>query len=156
MNDLSSYYIYLNERVDSVSITSFKKIKLITNELLTNELLMSMYPNHCFSNAYLISKIYPEVEYVEGEVLFSDLPIPIIHAWNKINNKHFDLTYELFKNEERSYYPVVSGTVTALIEQGYKLNYYIDLYTQFLNKPETKERIKNTKDSIYAKLRENI
>ena len=148
MNDLSTYYIYLNERVDAVSITSFKYIDCITNELLS-----SIYPNHCFSNAYLISSIHPKIEYVEGEVLFSDLPVPIIHAWNKINDKYFDLTYELFNNKERTYYPIVSGTTRELMREGYKLNYHIDLYTQFLNKPETKERIKNTKNSIYAKLR---
>ncbi|GEM_PF-5887376 len=91
-------------------------------------------PKACFSNAYLLSLLVPGAEYVEGEVLFNGLSI--IHAWNYFQEKHFDITYELFSPTEvkAPHFVFVQGLTSDLEEQGYKLNHHIDLFTQKLNK----------------------
>jgi hypothetical protein len=51
----------------------------------------------CLLNSYLISKKYPFIDIIEGIIViaYSDKNAKILqHAWNKINNEHFDVTFE--------------------------------------------------------------
>lgn len=105
----------------------------------------------CYGNALRIATDYPNVEYVEGEILVNGI-IPIVHAWNCVNGKHIDLTFELNGREiNEPHYPIVQGTIGDLKKQGYKFNGVIDILTQWLNRPEQRERYK---DSPLAKLNE--
>jgi hypothetical protein len=97
----------------------------------------------CYDNAIKICKKYPEIEYVEGEVLLGE-PISgltINHAWNSYKDLHFDMTFEKYKINVLSYFPIVKGTLYSLTLEGYKFDSYMDLFTQYINKPENKSRI---------------
>lgn len=104
----------------------------------------------CYENALIIAINYPDVEYVEGEVLANSV-VPIVHAWNCINGKHIDLTFELNGQELNDpHYPIVQGTISNLKKQGYRFDGPMDTLTQWLNQPEQRERYK---DSPLAKLK---
>ena len=97
--------------------------------------IVSMFePRACYVNAYLLAQFIPEAEYVEGEVLIFGA-VPLIHAWNCFQGKHFDVTYELFSTTgaQDPHFPLVQGLLQILEQQGYRLNYHIDLVTQWLN-----------------------
>lgn len=82
-----------------------------------------------------------DVEYVEGEIV-SSWGIVMAHAWNCVDGKHVDLTFE-FNDEIDSlqfpHYAVVQGTIEKLQTQGYEIDLPKDLFTQWLNRPEQKK-----------------
>lgn len=51
----------------------------------------------CLKNSFKLSKKYPETEFVEGVIVivYSDKNGKVLqHAWNKLGNIYFDVTYE--------------------------------------------------------------
>lgn len=49
-------------------------------------------PKECYMNALAVCLENPHIEYVEGFIEVHGVPIE--HAWNCLNGKHFDLTSE--------------------------------------------------------------
>lgn len=133
MYEMLTSYIYTGKIPPKVEVVSYLNI-----DLPLKKYRKSIFLQRCYSNALKIALKFPEVEYVEGEILCGGI-VPIIHAWNCYQGKHFDLTYEFNKNDSflDPHYPSIQGTHQQLIEQGYKFDHYLDLFTQYLNRPET-------------------
>lgn len=144
----TNQFIFTGIEPEEVEIISHKEIGLEIPEIIMSDLI----PKSCYFNAALVGKFFQKkgMEYVEGEtILFG---ISIVHAWNFYKGKHFDLTAELFwEKEEQSpvYFPAVRGRVCDLRKAGYDFGSPTDIFTQWLNKPETKA---GNKDSVWYKL----
>lgn len=128
-------YIYTGVMPDKAEVVSFKE----TGLKLTKRFLNKIKIRQCYTNAFRVAFAYPQVEYVEGEVILPKVGIPIVHAWNCVDGKHFDLTFELHHPNSLSneHYPSVRGTIKDLTLQGYDFQISADLFTQWLNRPET-------------------
>lgn len=129
MSEDSLYSYFLNEKLTCKDITSFSEINLNIKNIsyLFKE-------KECYKNSLIICNLFPEVLYVEGQVIFEDFPIGIEHAWNKYNDLYFDVTYQLFCDKPRKYYPIVEGSTKELKEEGYIFNSSKTLSVQFLHK----------------------
>jgi hypothetical protein len=77
--------------------------------------------DECFYNAYDVAKHYEGARlwYVEGFVVFDDGVVE--HAWNALDGRHFDLTWEYHRPEflRAPRYALLSGTPTELDARGY-------------------------------------
>lgn len=135
--------MYLNFLPEEIKVLPY-------NNLIDINKLDYIYllPNKCFDNARYISNIF-NCEYVEGEVYIENIGIFFIHAWNKINDKYFDVTYSLFNTTANCrYFPIVEGYLNDLSNK-YLLDNNIDLVTQYINSKPIQKIIENTKDSIF-------
>jgi hypothetical protein len=109
-------------------------------ELFTEEQIRIMKtlvePKQCFMNAFRIADIlrHPDsrIQYVEGRVLVANF-LPIEHAWNKVGDKFFDVTFELILGYDvtKEAYAVmaeygVDYVRGVLLERGYWGGIYFD------------------------------
>jgi len=60
----------------------------------------------CYKNAAQLCTSCPGVKYVEGEISYHGIPIE--HAWNKIDDKYFDITKDVLFNGSTDYAEYVS------------------------------------------------
>lgn len=83
----------------------------------------------CYRNAHLLCEAFPDrIMYCEGRV---NVPIPIDHAFNKVNDSYIDITFEFALNDDPSMYEYVTfGEYDArIIERvSMKTGYYGDIY----------------------------
>jgi len=90
----------------------------------------------CYRNAFkaaeYLSTPNEPVKYVEGRVLISDT-LPIEHAWNKVGDKFFDVTFELvlgYDVTKEAYAAMAEYDVDyvrgILLEKGYWGEIYVD------------------------------
>lgn len=133
MCEMLTAYVYTGKIPPKVEVVSYRQI-----DLPLKKYRKSIRPRRCYSNALKIALDFPGVQYVEGEILCRGV-VPIIHAWNYYQGQYFDLTLEFNDNDSfpDPHYPSVQGTYQQLIDQGYKFDHYLDLFTQWLNRPET-------------------
>ena len=109
-------------------------------ELFTEEQIRIMEtlvePKQCFRNAFRIADIlrHPDsrIQYVEGRVLVANF-LPIEHAWNKVGDKFFDVTFELilgYDVTKESYAAMAEYDVDyvrgILLDKGYWGEIYVD------------------------------
>lgn len=147
MHEILTSYLYTGKVPPRVKIVPHSETELSS---LPKMVKRQIKLKQCCENALIIAVNYPNVEYVEGEILVNNI-IPIIHAWNCVNGKHIDLTFELNERElNEPHYPIVQGTISNLKKQGYRFDGPMDTLTQWLNQPEQRERYK---DSPLAKLK---
>lgn len=105
------------------------KIKeVLGNEYLENNILQSLKikpkPKECYRNAHLLCEAFPDrFKYCEGKV---NVPIPIDHAFNSVDDVYIDITFEFALNENPSVYEYVvfgeydAQTIhNAVLETGY-------------------------------------
>ena len=100
-------------------LTDIKPIEITSvRELFTEEevkiMTQTVKAKECYKNAFRIAEILStdtrEVRYIEGVAFLSDFGgVPIEHAFNSVDGKYFDATYELLnslkdKNVEYSVY----------------------------------------------------
>jgi len=55
----------------------------------------------CYKNAGQLATTVPGVSYVEGEISYHGIPIE--HAWNKIEDKYFDITKDILFGKNSDY-----------------------------------------------------
>lgn len=81
-------------------------------------------PKECYRNAHLLCEAFPDrFKYCEGKV---NVPIPIDHAFNSVDDVYIDITFEFALNENPSVYEYVvfgeydAQTIhNAVLETGY-------------------------------------
>lgn len=62
-------------------------------------------PKECYRNAHLLCEAFPDrFKYCEGKV---NVPIPIDHAFNSVDDVYIDITFEFALNENPSVYEYV-------------------------------------------------
>lgn len=88
---------FLKKPLTESKITSFYKIK----ELSDLSLLYYRYRD-CYANAFRFAWFYPNLSYIEGiTIKKKDI---FHHAWNKIGDKYFDITWECMNDKQLFYY----------------------------------------------------
>lgn len=112
----NSFFNYLKSIIDGTSgkqkefyqwqRKNAEVVEMVSPELLIPELTEKwakkrLRVKDCYKNASLVMDLNPEIKYVEGVMMLWD-KIPIDHAWNSYNGKHFDATSHLWsKSDEK-------------------------------------------------------
>lgn len=90
-------------------------------------------PKQCYRNSHLLCEAFPDrFKYCEGK---ANVPIPIVHAFNKVGDVYIDITFEFALHENPSIYEYVTfcecdaKTIRkAVLETGYYGEIYRWLY----------------------------
>lgn len=131
----TTIYRILGEELAECEVVGLDELGIEINRKL-------IYPQRCFNNALALVQTISGCEYVEGEVVVEvkNQKFPIVHAWNYCQGKYFDATFALCNSGiKANYFPVVRGSVSEILEQGYNFN-HIDLVTQYMNRPENRRK----------------
>lgn len=89
---------------------AYQSQKLTGDELklVLNAIGHKKFPvKQCFYNSMILASNNPELTYVEGYILSSRVPLPILHAWITINNKIVDVTLRCYERKGRLGYAVL-------------------------------------------------
>lgn len=128
LGDTAGYMAWLNQNKKRVKISNFSDLYIkidpsmafndipkykedtTYNKELKNFLATKIHPNECFINAantFQFLQQYPEmnVSFVLGMMVENGKRFG--HAWNIINDNHYDLTAEKFVKTNNQYYQIV-------------------------------------------------
>lgn len=90
----------------------------------------------CYSNAHMLTSIFPEALYVEGKMTCCKC-FGIEHAWNKIGDKYIDITMELVLHQDPTQEEYMSlgeyseDVITPIVlETGFYGNIYSIVYNR--------------------------
>ncbi|MCP4181461.1 MAG: hypothetical protein GY756_27170 [bacterium] len=117
----------------NVQIQSYKTNSVLEN--MINLFLESkeIKQRECFKNAHLLINFFPdELKYVEGYKIVSNLIIE--HAWtyHKETGIHFDLTRELWPNDNEDYVQIIRSdseeVLDFILKEGYHNPYIAEYY----------------------------
>lgn len=179
-NKISNYFTKLREisknpaqrRFISEQMLNYKESKIIDLEEKELNEINEFYKNQgkkpklkdCFANAQKLVTNYSgkmKIEYVEGFYQFNDFPIPLEHAWVRINGKDFDPTMHFNKrNKADEYYgkeyskkeiyknQIDTGRYTPIGRYISGNKFSKDNWSKIYNKRKVDEAIKNGNNSI--------
>ena len=121
---------YFDQMVrDARSVKVLKLADVLTEEQVDIICNLNLQYKQCYKNATLISQAIPEVEYVEGRVgIFTDLCLPIEHAWNKLGDKYFDATAEILELEFGEYVSLIEVDSKEVMNIAIENEFYGDVY----------------------------
>ena len=112
---------------------------------------------HCFKNATLMTQLFPDVVYVEGELGIMGV-IGIEHAFNRKGDKYFDVTMEMCLGKDvtkESYVSILEeddkDALTWFIMDTKTYDAYIPYYYQNFNN-ESHRRLKEAKRKVQSYL----
>ena len=94
------------KRIKIVSYTSNSYLKRVIDKGLGSNKHGAIRPKNCFHNALLACFAWSKIEYVEGYISISGIPLE--HSWNRWNGIDFDLTQEILQQRKVPHYEILS------------------------------------------------
>ena len=110
--------------------------------------LAAVRPNECYYNAHWLALQVPSAEYVEGFVVFDHEVV--LHAWNAIAGRHFDLTWELHFPAAlaQAHWGLVQGPWQRLARGGYRFEPQVQsLIEQYRARRRSEDRLRSPPDT---------
>lgn len=107
-------------------------------EICTIKMVVKPKKKECYRTAHLLTALFPDrVQYVEGQVAIFNGAFGIEHAWNKVDGKYVDVTFELAlgeKPEEELYMALGEYNLTTITMVTSETGYYGSIYNErFIN-----------------------
>ena len=135
---------YEQQLQDFHEVKCVKLSDIFTNdEICTIKMAVKPKKKECYRNAHLLTALFPDrVQYVEGQVTIFNGAFGVEHAWNKVDDKYVDLTFELALGEDPTnelYMALGEYNLTAITMVTSDTGYYGSIYNQiFINANKNK------------------
>ena len=130
---------YEQQLQDFHEVKCVKLSDIFTNdEVRTIKMVVNPKKKECYRNAHLLTALFPDrAQYVEGQVAIFNGAFGVEHAWNKVDGKYIDLTFEIALGEDptKELYMALGeynlNTITMVTSE---TGYYGSIYNQrFIN-----------------------
>ena len=135
---------YEQQLQDFHEVKCVKLSDIFTNdEIRTIKMAVKPKKKECYRNAHLLTALFHDrVQYVEGQVAILNGAFSVEHAWNKVDDKYVDLTFELALGEDPTkelYMALGEYNLTAITMVTSDTGYYGSIYNQiFINTNKNK------------------